>query len=65
VFPPDFDHIRDVIARHKPDLIMTFGEPARNALVRLNPGVTIYSGPHPAARHGHVLEKLSEMKARL
>ena len=74
-FPADPEHIRSVIAAHKPDIILTFGNLATNAI---NAWVTeklsaympeplpiIISGPHPAARYYNIQNDLFEMAQTL
>ena len=52
---PDLEHVKSVMYRHKPDLILTFGSVALGALNflysqgRIN--VPIFSTKHPNARH--------------
>lgn len=49
VVPPDPDHIRSVLARAAPDLVVTFGRQAAAAVGPLWPG-RIVGMPHPAWR---------------
>lgn len=52
-FPADDAHIREVLDRHKPDIVLAFGKIACDALSRLRPAAaTLIRGPHPAARSG-------------
>lgn len=61
-FPADLAHIRKVLRKHKPPIILTFGRLATDALCSLNhnAGVsfTQIEAPHPAARGGSVISKL-------
>lgn len=62
VFPPDPDHIRRVLAYHKPDAVLVFGKVARDGVVpivyREYPNVPVIPAPHPAARRATVPTKL-------
>jgi len=49
IFPPQRDHIRQVLADHKPRVVLTFGRIAADALRPLWDGVLI-AAPHPCAR---------------
>lgn len=66
VFPADLNHMRDVIGRHKPDVILAFGKLAENAIRNIRPNVNrIISGPHPTARGSDVLLRLHGMRNSL
>jgi hypothetical protein len=60
VFPPQPDHIRGVIERHRPVIVLTFGKIARESVGPLWNG-TIFSAPHPAARGSDTVRLLAEM----
>ena len=80
-FPADLDHITTVIGDVKPDLIVTFGKTAREAveLIRVSVavlGVTALipiplvnwrhvAAPHPAARCPGVVQRLREAKLEI
>lgn len=70
VFPPDPDHMVEVIDRHRPSLILTFGIVAAGGLELARPKlkghghhIDIVAGPHPSARGAHVAPKLAQMAA--
>ncbi len=72
VFKPDREHILGVLAKHSPDIVLTFGKVALNGLMGLGwesvkGSVSFYmiAGPHPAARGPDVLAALSSMAASL
>ncbi len=68
-FKPDLEHIRSVIEKHKPSLVLTFGKIALTAIVEMNLSRTmalaIISGPHPAARHLNCVEDLKLMASKV
>lgn len=59
-FPADLDHIHDVITFYKPELVITFGTVATNAVYKVWAGKVI-SGPHPAARLKTTIPELTRM----
>jgi hypothetical protein len=74
-FPANRQHIKSVIEKHAPDIILTFGEPAKAALQawqheevqrrEVAPIPLIIHGPHPAARYAEVRQELWEMSEEL
>lgn len=68
-FAADPAHIRRAVAKHQPDIILHFGRIASEGLARalpdINQTVLLIPGPHPAARHGTVVDELMEMAAKL
>jgi hypothetical protein len=63
VFPPDIEHMRDVLGRHQPQAVIAFGAVARRACA------TIWTGHfmaccHPAARFQDAITQLSEVAVR-
>lgn len=74
-FPPDPVHIKRVISKHDPTVILGFGNQARDgigvALIDrlglamtpgiLLPGPSVLLGPHPTARTGDVFPRLRSM----
>lgn len=75
VFPVDPQHIRNVMAKHNPSIILSFGVLAREAIQAWcdeqynkeepTPIPVIISGPHPASRYGDVRFRLWEMNEEL
>lgn len=59
-FPPDYAHIGTTITEFNPDVIITFGNIATNAVKKLWTGKMIV-GPHPAARGSHINGELNRM----
>lgn len=61
-FKPDPKHIANVIREHKPDVILTFGKPAREGLAQSAHGCDlpshVYRLCHPAARGAGALDEL-------
>jgi hypothetical protein len=61
-FRPDMDHIREVILKHKPYVVLAFGKIAHNALTMLRaaPGCPWHfiSACHPAARGNDTMVRL-------
>jgi len=64
VCPPCEKHILAVIARHKPDVIITFGKVAGTAVYSVWKG-RIVCAPHPAARQPDIIQKLKQARADL
>jgi hypothetical protein len=62
VFPADLKHMRFVIDRHRPDVVLAFGKAATDALKEIRPACDVISGPHPAARFNDILQRLYQMK---
>lgn len=64
IFPAQPDHISAVLSAEKPDVVLTFGRIALNAITPLWNGQLI-SGPHPAARQVTVVDELRGMASKL
>jgi hypothetical protein len=73
-FPADPAHMRDVIERHRPNVVMAFGKIAQEGFFAvmsnaplLGPRYPIHLivAPHPAARHGSVVRELASAAAEL
>lgn len=68
-FPADPEHIKAVLAKHKPDVVLAFGKIACDAMKGLSAHVPkrckLITGPHPAARHATVMEELREVRRLL
>lgn len=74
-FAADPEHMKAVIEKHKPDVIMVFGKVAYDGIMLLKQYPTIDAylqaiggvmvGPHPAARGGNVVKELASMATRL
>lgn len=73
-FPADIEHIKQVIAKHKPRIVIAFGQLAKDALMQLYYNNTDESGaqdyvlliaPHPAARQGDVIQQLRTLRKLL
>lgn len=66
VFPPDPHHIHAIIGHFQPDVILTFGRVATDAVRKLCPDACkLISGPHPAARHAGCVAELELMAQEL
>jgi len=63
-FPADPEHIRAVLERHDPDVVLAFGRVASEALRGLC-DCELVAGPHPAARAADVPDRLRGMARRL
>lgn len=70
-FPADACHIRRVIAKHKPDIILAFGQSAKDALLEIRREGSCHEsiatwkliiGPHPAARMKDLPARLEAMR---
>jgi Uracil DNA glycosylase superfamily. len=63
--PPEENHIKEVIEKHKPDLVISFGKANEKAIMNLcDKGMdypVIYL-PHPAARQYDTVAKLKKAK---
>mgnify|MGYP002132257287 CR=1 FL=1 len=80
-FPADLDHITTVIGDVKPDIIVTFGKTAREAIELIRVSVAVLgvtamvpiplvnwchiAAPHPAARSADALQRLREAKREI
>lgn len=61
---PDPAHIRSVLSHFKPDIILTFGRVAFDAVSPLV-NMPVIAAPHPAARHASVGSELRAAAERL
>lgn len=57
-FPADLEHILAGIDRHRPQVIIGFGQIACKALRTLAPPMPIIEAPHPAARGKDTMTRL-------
>lgn len=66
VFPHDIKHMNAVIAEHRPEIILAFGQVAQRAMkdVKFTDG-TVIMLPHPAARGRGVQEQLDSAASTL
>lgn len=66
-FPADLKHIQQVIDKHKPTVVIAFGQLAKDALMQLyeRNNFVLLLAPHPAARQSDVLQQLRELKRLL
>jgi hypothetical protein len=69
--PADFDHLRECIDRHKPDVIISFGKTASDAVAKLFAADQIQKAfhflrtVHPACRDGSTPEQLQKTAQQL
>ncbi len=63
-FPANPAHIRAVLEKHKPTVVLAFGKLASDALRSMEVDAAIIYGPHPAARNG-AIEGLRKMRTEL
>ena len=63
-FPPDLRHLRRVLGRVQPDVVLACGKVAQGAIAQIAPAITTVEMSHPAHR---LLSKqtTAEIKARL
>ncbi len=61
----DLLHMTNVINKHKPVIVLTFGRIPTDAVAKIEPGGRVISGPHPAARGGLVVGELKGMAEEL
>ena len=63
--PADLRHMAEAIQAHKPDVVLVFGNTAKNAIDLLTADglvpMPVVRGPHPAARHPDVAASLATM----
>lgn len=66
-FPADLQHIQQVIDKHKPTVVIAFGQLAKDALMQLyeRNSFVLLLAPHPAARQSDVSQQLRELKRLL
>jgi hypothetical protein len=60
-FPADPEHIKAVLEEHQPDVVLTFGKVASDALRKTCAHFKLIAGPHPAARQDNVMSRLEKM----
>lgn len=67
VFPPDFAHIRAILAKHEPQIVVAFGKVAAAPMIELSQDAhwRLVTCPHPAARHARVQADLSIAARRI
>ena len=58
IFPPDPAHIADVLKKHDPTVVITFGQIAYKAVKPLWTGALLQL-PHPAARQPDTINRLN------
>lgn len=72
-FPPDLVHMRAVLDKHQPDVVITFGKVAYNGIDRLfKKQLERYGAfpiwieaPHPVARGVQIVMQLAKLKGEL
>ena len=64
-FPANSAHLRVVLERVKPDLVLAFGKIAAHGLAPLVPAEKLLIGPHPTARGMQTIGRLREIAAQL
>jgi hypothetical protein len=69
IFPPDIEHMHDVLRTYCPEVVITFGKHAENAFLNLMENFS-YQGKflramHPAARHPDIQQSLNESARQL
>jgi hypothetical protein len=58
----NLEHVRCVLAKHKPGLVITFGKQATEVMkVIINPNAMILNCVHPAGRGSGVIKRLKEI----
>lgn len=62
IFPAQPEHIKDVLEKFQPDVVLTFGKIAEEAVKPLCSDKVICS-PHPAARQPDTIQKLKNAAA--
>lgn len=65
VFPADLVHIRSVLAKHQPTVVIAFGRVAQDALHGMVEIGQLFRAPHPAARHATVMQELHDVAGEL
>ena len=65
-FPPDREHLRAVLAKHQPDVVVCFTK-AGEATIRevMPPEIKFVPCVHPACRHESTMTKLRELRTLL
>lgn len=63
--PPDEDHIKAVLAKHKPDVVICFSRPAQKMIRDLCWPPHFITAPHPACRAADTMVKLIEVRRSL
>jgi hypothetical protein len=64
IFPPDLQHMRAVIDKHQPALVISFGKIAAEAVPQIWSGPKIIC-PHPAARQVDTFPRLQRAAAEM
>lgn len=65
-FPPDYDHIKAVLAKHRPTVVVAVGSQAKTALEAFTaPSWRLLCVPHPAARGSLARAPLAALKVTL
>ena len=64
IFPAQPEHIKAVLEKYKPDVVLTFGKIAANS-VRPLWGGQILCIPHPAARQPETIQRLADAAREL
>jgi hypothetical protein len=64
IFPAQPEHIKAVLEKYQPDVVLTFGKIAADSVKPLWSGRIICS-PHPAARQGDVPDRLAAAASEL
>ena len=64
-FPANMDHLREVLADVKPDVVIALGRIAEEALRQLVPWEKLFCCPHPTARGVDVRPHLKRLKSEL
>lgn len=75
VFPPDYEHIKAVILKHRPEIVLAFGKIASTAVIKVSEEMLpepatfhfrVLSAPHPCARPAQdPIGALMEIKTKL
>lgn len=61
VFPADKEHIQEVLEKHKPDILITFGQVATKGVIGLELPTIWIQAPHPASRGADIIQVLKEI----
>lgn len=64
-FPANHAHLKAVLEDVKPDIVLSFGRVATDAMRTLVPHDKLLVAPHPTARGGDVMAQLSAIKNTL
>jgi hypothetical protein len=63
-YPPDAEHIKSVLAEHKPDVVICFTKAGEQEIKSLCT-CRFISSPHPAARGADTISKLQAVKEQI